>query len=72
MLSQQWENTMTKKIIEHKHTVDRKLFILLALLIVGMFAKEFGSIIAPDVLAQLNSNSTLYLNHSGSIGVTNF
>ena len=62
---------MTKKIIEHKHTADRKLFILLALLIVGMFAKEFGSIIAPDVLAQLNSN-TLYLNHGGNIGVKNF
>ena len=58
---------MTKKIIEHKHTVDRKLFILLGLLIVGMFAKEFGSIIAPDVLAELYGGNTLYLQHSGSI-----
>ena len=58
---------MTKKIIEHKHTVDRKLFILVALLIVGMFAKEFGSIIAPDVLAELHPGSTLYIHHSGGI-----
>ena len=60
---------MTKKIIEHKHTVDRKLFILLALLIVGMFAKEFGSIIAPDVYAELGNYDKLNIHHSGSVTV---
>ncbi len=60
---------MTKKIIEHKHTIDRKLFILLTLLVVGVFAKEFGNIIFPDAFAQLSSHSTLYLKHDGGISV---
>ena len=60
---------MTKKIIEHKHTIDRKLFILLTLLVIGVFAKEFGSIFFPDAFAELNSYSTLYLQHSGGISV---
>ena len=60
---------MTKKIIEHKHTIDRKLFILLTLIVIGVFAKEFGSIFFPDVLAQLNNLNTLYLSHSGGISI---
>ena len=60
---------MTKKIIEHKHTIDRKLFILLTLLVIGVFAKDFGSIIFPDAFAQLQSSDQLYLYHRGSISV---
>tara|TARA_B100001287_G_C22625276_1_gene502187 strand:- start:745 stop:942 length:198 start_codon:yes stop_codon:yes gene_type:complete len=63
------ENTMTKKIIEHKHTIDRKLFVLLTLLVIGVFAKEFGGIVAPDAMAELSSYSTLNLHHSGSVRV---
>ena len=63
------ENTITKKIIEHKHTIDRKLFILLTLLVIGVFAKEFGSIFFPDALAQLQDYNSLYLHHRGSISV---
>ena len=58
---------MNKKIIEHKHTLDNKIFVLLVLLIVGVFAKEFGNILAPDLLAELNNYSKLNLVHSGSI-----
>ena len=58
---------MNKKVIEHKHTIDKKIYILLVLIVVGVFAKEFGSIIAPDLMAELDHGSRLNISHSGSI-----
>ena len=58
---------MNKKIIEHKHTVDKKIYLLLLLIVVGIFAKELGSIIAPDAFAA--NVQYLNLSHSGSISV---
>ena len=61
------EDKMNKKIIEHKHTLDNKIFVLLVLLIIGVFAKEFGNILAPNAMAQLNNGNIIYLKHSGFI-----
>jgi hypothetical protein len=58
-----------KRVIEHRHKLDIKLTIILALFAIGVCANAFvPAFEIKDAMAELfTPNGTLNINHSGSI-----
>ena len=66
----QMEVVMSNKTITHEVKLQKSVIVILGVMAFGLCANVFApALTVKDAMAELNSGSTLYVSHSGSIRV---